>query len=70
MQNALSLHDISNLNLPHAIVDTFSIDLSHAYNTRANTFGLIKPPSFNTMTYGSKSIKNHSLDPLINANLT
>ena len=61
LQNALFLHDISNLNLPQALVDTFSIDLSHAYNTRANAFGLINPPSFNTMTYGSKSIKNHSI---------
>ena len=60
-QNVLFLHDIYNSILPPAVIETFNVDFLHAYNTRANTYGLINSELKNTTTYGTGSLKHQSI---------
>ena len=55
------LHDIYNSTLPTAVIDAFDVNFSHAYNTRANTYGLINSESKCTTTYGTGSLKHRSM---------
>ena len=59
--NTLFLHDIYNGILPSAVIDTFNVDFSHYYNTRANTYGLINSEAKNTTTYGIRGLKHQSI---------
>ena len=61
LQNTLLVHSVFHQNLPNSLLQTFDIDFTHAYPTRACTRGLINTFSKNTTSFGINSIKNQCI---------
>ena len=61
LQNTLFVHSVFHQNLPTSLLQTFDIEFTHAYPTRACTKGLINSFSKKTTSFGINSIKNQCI---------
>ena len=61
IHNATFIHSIYHNLLPVSLIDTFAIDFSHAYPTRASARGLINSYAKRTTSFGIKSIRNQCI---------
>ena len=61
IRNATFIYSIYHYLLPPAITDTFAIDFSHAYPTRASSRSLINSYAKRTTSFGINSIKNQCI---------
>ena len=61
LQNISLLHNLYNNTIPICIGNTFAINFSHKYRTRAEKQGLINLPMIRTTHYGTHSIRFHSI---------
>ena len=61
IHNATIIYGNYHYLLPPAISDTFAIDFSHAYPTRASSRNLINSYAKRTTSFGINSIKNQCI---------
>ena len=63
LQNCLFVHDYFNDKLPSSFNNIFTkVDNTHSFFTRNSADGLIAKASYNTTTYGLKSIYNQCVE--------
>ena len=61
MHNVSLLHSLYHSNLPPPLIDTFAIDFTHAFETRASERGLINSRYYRTKHFGLKSVRHQSV---------
>ena len=61
IRNASFVRNIYNKLLPASLIDTFAIDFSHAYPTRASAHGLINSLAKRTTSFGINSVRNQCI---------
>ena len=61
IRNASFVHNLYNKLLPASLIDTFAIDFSHAYPTRASARGLINSLAKRTTSFGINSVRNQCI---------
>jgi len=61
LHNVSFLHSLYHSKLPPPQLDTFAVDFSHAYNTRASVRGLINSRFYQTCRFGLKSVRHQSV---------